>query len=67
MKQYWKRFVKWLRDLFKPKAETIEVAYVPESYKEEYKATKAYFDERQKAPRNRKKKPSKKMRNTYKL
>jgi hypothetical protein len=52
---------------FTNKKTVISVPYVPkpEPKVKEFRATKAYADERQKMPRNRKRHPSKKMRNLY--
>lgn len=68
-----KRLWKWLKGLFVRKKTTpartvISVPYVPkpEPKVREFKATKAYADERQKMKKNRKRHPSKKMRNIYK-
>lgn len=50
------------------KPQMIHVAYEPkrESTKLPIKATKAYADERQKSPRNRSRRASRRMRNIYK-
>ena len=71
MKNILERFWKWLKALFvkpEPTKTIYEVPYQPEpvSRRDGYKKTKAYADQRQKAPRNRKRHPSKAMRNIYK-
>lgn len=77
MKNIFKHFWKWLKSIFvKPKAKpepepvirTFEVPYVPERtlFTPDFKMTKAYADQRQKAKKNRRRHPSKAMRNIYK-
>lgn len=68
-----KKLFKWFKSLlsrfFKPKntVSTYSVPYIPEAWKPDvFKMTKAYFDQRQKEPRNRKRKPSRRMRHIYK-
>jgi hypothetical protein len=70
VKKIFSRFVAWLRSLFRP-APAPEVITVPASpvwvEPDRIKPTKAYADQRQKMPHNRKRKPKKAMRNLYQL
>lgn len=66
------RILGWFSKLFKRgvkrQNETLEIAYQPTRISSGggWRRTKAYADQRQKAPKNRKKKASKRIRNTYK-
>lgn len=52
----------------KPKHQTFTLESQPVEFDpDKMRATKAYADQRQKAPRNRTRKPAKAMRNLYKL
>lgn len=82
MKTLFKRFISWLVDLFTgdPFADlytdgtattgpqAIEVPAQPVHFDpDRIRPTKAYFDQRQKMPHNRRRKPKKAMRNLYQL
>jgi hypothetical protein len=74
MKNIFNRFWKWVKALLvkpitEPEKTIIEVPWVPEyeSRCDDYKKTRAYADQRQKAPKNRKRHESKRLRNIYKL
>ena len=59
---------KWWREKFyKAPAPVVYNVPMGSDGNYQYRHTKAYADQRQKAPWNRKKKPSKAMRNLYKL
>jgi hypothetical protein len=67
------KFITWLRSFF-PRRQTAtlathyETASTPLPYEPEpFRATKAYADQRQKAPHNRRRKPGKAMANLYQL
>lgn len=65
-----RKLLRWLKSLFtrKPKPVTREWNWTRDDhYAFDFKPTKAYADQRQKARRNRSKKPSKAMKNLYKL
>jgi hypothetical protein len=60
-------FFAWFRNLFRRKSKSTHYTIPYTSAREyvQFKMSKAYADERQKQPRNRKRKPNKHMRNLY--
>jgi hypothetical protein len=72
MKQLFIQLKNWLLSLFrKPtstKSQTFELhTPMPKDEPDKQRCTKAYADQRQKSQRNRRRKPSKAMRNLYQL
>ena len=70
MRNIWTKVLHWLRRLFRRKPRTVSREWkwhpAPEPAAV-FSPTKAYADQRQKAPHNRRRHPSKHMRNLYKL
>jgi len=65
-----KKFFRWIKSLFVHESRSFvyNVPYVPvKDVDVQFKCTKAYADQRQKMAHNRRRKPSKAMRNLYQL
>ena len=67
LKKLAKRMWDFVTGLFGKRVQVFEVPARSVEWEKDYKPTKAYFDQRQKAPHNRRRKPSKAMKNLYHL